>query len=313
MKKNKIYILALIAFCLIVNTSWAETRTFTDQAGRTVNVPLNPQRIVSLAPSITEIVFALGEEHRLKGVTLFSDYPSEAKMIPVVGSYVNLDLERIVALKPDLCIAIKDGNSRDTVKQLDALNIPVYAINPKNLESVMDTVVEIGELLNVLKEAKILANDMSKRIEHIKALVSKVDHKPRVFFQIGIAPIVSIGTHTFIHELITRAGGQNLTEGPIAYPRYSREQVLGLAPEVFIITSMARGEIFEKVKADWSRWKDLPAVKNNQIYLVDSNILDRPTPRMVDGLEMLVKIIHPELFSNNSGSQLRGSQFKVRE
>ncbi|MBU3950395.1 MAG: cobalamin-binding protein [Proteobacteria bacterium] len=295
------YRIFTVAFlvCLFATSAWSGTRTVIDQVGRSVTIPSNPQRIVALAPSITEIVFALGQEHRLKGVTQFSDFPAEAEKIAIVGSYVNLDLEKIVALKPDLCIAIKDGNSRNTVQQLESLNIPVYAVNPKNIESVMETVVEIGKLLGVHEKAKSLVDNMYARTERVNALVLKTKYRPRVFFQIGIAPIVSVGAHTFIHELITRAGGQNLTEGPIPYPRYSREQVLGMAPEVFIITSMARGEIFEKVKADWSRWKDLPAVKNNRIYLVDSNILDRPTPRLVDGLEMLVKIIHPELFDKH--------------
>lgn len=296
-QKYLTYILLALSACLIATGVWSGTKTVTDQLGRSVTLSVNPQRIVALAPSITEIVFALGQEHRLKGVTQFSDFPAEAKQIPVVGSYVNLDIEKIVALKPDLCIAIKDGNSRDHVKKLEALGIPVYAINPKNMETVMEMVMEMGKLLGAPEKAKLLVDNMHARIERVKTLVSKTEHRPRVFFQIGISPIVSVGTHTFIHELIIRAGGQNITEGPIPYPRYSKEQVLALSPGVFIITSMSRGEIFEKVKTDWSRWKDLPAVKNNRIFLVDSNILDRPTPRLVDGLEMLVKIIHPELFS----------------
>ncbi len=294
--KKYIYILALISVCLIATGVWAATKTVTDQVGRTVTLPENPQRIVALAPSITEVVFALGQEHRLKGVTQFSDFPPEAKRIPLVGSYVNLDIEKIVDLKPDLCIAIKDGTPRNTVQQLDSLSIPVYAINPKNLESVMETVIEIGKLLGVPGKAKLLVDNMHSRIERVKSLVSKTDYRPKVFFQIGTSPIVSVGTNTFINELITLSKGQNLADGPVSYPRYSKEQVLALAPEVFIITSMTRGEVFEKVKADWSRWNYLPAVRDKRIYLVDSNILDRPTPRLVDGLELLVKIIHPELF-----------------
>ena len=116
------------------------------------------------------------------------------------------------------------------------------------------------------------------------------------FFQIGLSPIVSVGTGTFIHELIVLAGGKNLSEGPVQYPRFSREQVLALSPEVFVITSMARGASFESVKKEWSQWPDLPAVRNNRILLVDSNLFDRPSPRLVDALELLLKLIHPELF-----------------
>jgi iron complex transport system substrate-binding protein len=270
--------------------------TVTDQLGRQVNVPENPQRIVALAPNITEIIFALGQEHRLKGVTRYSDFPSEAAKLFKVGSYVHLDLERIVALNPDLCIAIKDGNPRLVAQRLESLKIPVYAVDPKNLDTIMNTIIEIGELLDADEKAKMLVRDMHSRIQRVKSLVEKAAHRPGVFFQIGISPIVSVGTPTFIHELIVLAGGTNLASGSIPYPRFSREQVLALSPEVFIITSMARAAVFEKVKAEWSQWPNLPAVRNKRIYLEDSNLFDRPTPRLVGGLELLVRLIHPELF-----------------
>jgi iron complex transport system substrate-binding protein len=290
-----IFLLAAISLgVFVVTPSFA--RTVTDQLERTVTVPDEPRRIVSLAPNITEIIFALGQERRLIGVTRYSDFPPEANKLPKVGSYVHLDLEKIVALKPDLCIAIKDGNPIAVAKRLESLKIPVYAVNPKNLETIMQTVLEIGGLINAEKEADLLVQNMDLRIQKIKSLVSNVAHRPRVFFQIGVSPIVSVGTHTFIHGLIVLAGGTNLAEGSISYPRFSREQVLALSPEVIIITSMAREAVFEQVKAEWNKWPDLPAVRNQRIFLEDSNFFDRPTPRLVDGLELLVRLIHPELF-----------------
>ena len=270
-----------------------------DQLGRQVNVPDDPQRIVSLAPNITEIIFALGQEHRLKGVTRYSDFPPQAAKLPKVGSYVHLDLERIVALKPDLCIAIRDGNPQAVPQRLESLKIPVYAVDPKNLETIMETIIEIGKILNADEKTKLLVQDMRSRIQRVKSLVAKDNHRPGVFFQIGISPIVSVGTPTFMNDLIVLAGGTNLAAGPIPYPRFSREQVLALSPEVFIITSMARAEVFEQVKAEWNRWPNLPAVRNQRIFLEDSNLFDRPTPRLVDGLELLVRLIHPELFEEN--------------
>jgi iron complex transport system substrate-binding protein len=267
-----------------------------DQLGRRVDVPDEPRRVVALAPSITEIIFALGREDRLKGVTTYSDFPPAATRLPKVGSYIRLDLERIVALKPDLCIAIKDGNPKEAVQRLELLKIPVYAVDPRNLETVMQAVMEIGRLLNAGEKASTLVQNMRFRILQVQSLVAKSTYRPRVFFQIGIEPIVSIGTDTFIHELIVLAGGQNLAAGAVAYPRFSQEQVLALSPEVFIITSMTRAASFEEVKAGWSRWPDMPAVRNRRILLEDSNIFDRPTPRLVDALELLVRRIHPELF-----------------
>ena len=298
MNKHRYKILALIAVISVVLPTDARcmSRTVVDQLGRKVVLPDNPMQIVSLAPNITEIVFALGQEHRLIGVTRFSDFPPEAKRIPSVGSYINLDLEKIVSLKPELCIATKDGNPREVAVSLESLNIPVYAVDPRNLDSVMATIIEMGSLLNVIDKAGKLVDGMRSRIACVDSMVSKTTHRPRVFFQIGVFPIVSVGTNTYIHELIVRAGGRNLAAGQIPYPRFSREQVLALSPEVFIITSMERGKVFEEVKAQWRRWSDLPAVRDDRIILVDSNILDRPTPRMVDGLELLVRVIHPELF-----------------
>ena len=270
--------------------------TVTDQLGRKISLPDNPQRVVSLAPSITEIIYALGQQHRLKGATMFSDYPHAAQKLPTVGSYVHLDLERIVALRPDLCIAIKDGNPKEVIDRLDSLKIPVYAVDPKNLDSVMETLQEIAQLLGADDTAEFLIRRMKSRIGRVTSRVATTDSRPRVFFQIGISPIISVGSDTFIHEIIVLAGGKNLAEGRIPYPRFSQEQVLGLSPEVFILTSMARTGAFEKVKAKWERWPQLDAVRSGRIHLVDSNLFDRPSPRLVEALEVMARLIHPELF-----------------
>jgi len=277
----------------------SEAKTVKDQLGRQVTVPDNPQRVISLAPSITEIIFGLKEAHRLKGVTTYSDFPPEAEKLPKVGSYVHLDLEKIVALKPDLCIAIKDGNPRTIAQRLESLKIPVYAVDPNNIDTVMKTILEIGGLLGSNDQADLLVKNMRSRIQRVKSLVASAKHRPRVFFQIGVSPIVSVGTPTFIHELIVLAGGTNTAAGAVPYPRFSREQVLALSPEVIIITSMARSTVFEKVKAEWEKWPDIPAVRNRRIFIEDSNFFDRPTPRLLDGLELLIRLIHPELFEIN--------------
>lgn len=272
----------------------AEARVVRDQAGRSVAVPADPRRVVALAPSVTEIVFALKQEHRLVGATQFSDYPPEADRLPKVGSYIRLDLEKITALAPDLCIAVKDGNPVDVILRLDGMKIPVYAVDPRSLDTVMAAILAVGDLLNAPEAAADRVAGMRRRIGRIQALTAAAD-RPGVFFQIGVNPIVSAGTSTFIHELIVAAGGRNLAAGATPYPRLSREQVLALAPEILIITSMARGELFQKVKREWMAWPELPAVRSGRVLILDSDVLDRPGPRMVDGLEQLFGIIHPEL------------------
>ncbi|MFO7496277.1 MAG: cobalamin-binding protein [Desulfobacterales bacterium] len=286
----------IIGAILALTTLQAATAaTVIDQMGRSVNVPADPRRVVALAPSITEIVYALGCEDRLVGATRFSNFPPAAKRLPRVGSYVHLDLERIVALAPDLCIAVKDGNPKAVIQRLEALQIPVYAVNPVNLGAIGDTILEVGELLNARQPAERLVAEMNARIEAVKSRVAGSRSRPRVFFQIGIAPIVSVGSQTFIHELIVAAGGTNVTAGAVAYPRFSREETFALAPEILIITSMDRNESALKAKVDWQQWPEIPAVRDQRIHLVDSDLFDRASPRLVDGLELLVGLIHPQL------------------
>jgi iron complex transport system substrate-binding protein len=293
-KLISVIVLMILSSCLPVTA-----KMVSDQLERKIEVPDNPQRIVSLAPSITEIIFQLNQANRLKGVTQFSDYPPQALALPKVGSYVRLDLERIVALNPDLCIGIKDGNPKETVDRLQSMNIPVYVVDPRNLDTVIETILEIGQLLNAAERANLLAETMGNRLQRVIKIAARTEKRPRVFIQIGISPIIAAGSKTFIHDLIIKAGGVNVAAGFTAYPRYSREQVLALSPEIIIITSMARQAEFEKVKADWSRWVNLPAARNQSIHLVDSDVFDRPSPRLMDGLELLIKLIHPESFEQN--------------
>ncbi len=298
-KLNRIclYLLVLcVPMVLCQNGRASEYVRVTDQAGRTVRVPANPKRVVSLAPSITEIVFAVDRGDRLVGATEFSDYPEAATRLPSVGTYVFLDLEKIVSLNPDLCIAIKDGNPGAIVSRIEAIGIPVFAVNPRDLNSVLESIEAIGRILNAEDAARARLDDMNYRLQRIENMVSGTSTRPSVFFQIGVAPIVTAGADTFIHELIVRAGGKNVAGGLTGYPHFSVEEVLARMPEIMIITSMARQKTFERVVDQWRQWSDLPAVKHDRIYLVDSDVFDRPSPRLVDGLEQLVRLIHPELF-----------------
>lgn len=271
-------------------------KTVTDEAGRTMEIPDNPKRIVAFAPSVTEIVYEIGQGSKLVGATRYSDYPSEARKLPRVGSYIHLDLEKIVALKPDLCIGVRDGNTYSVVKRLEQFEIPVYVINPKNLDTIMRSIENIGVVLNQKKESRMLTARMKQRIKRVRESLSGIQNRPGVFFQIGIKPIVSVGTSTFIHDLITTAGGKNLAMGTTPYPRFSREQVIRLKPDLIVISSMERDAMFETERSKWLQWPSLPAARKNRIALVDSNLFDRPTTRLVAGLEILAHLIHPSLF-----------------
>lgn len=287
----------LLAFLLLLAGSMAQAAEVRDQTGRLVRLPAKVERVVALAPSLTEIVYALGQEGRLVGATQFSDYPAAALELPRVGSYVRLDLERIVALKPDLCFAIKDGNPRHQVERLAAMGIPVYVIDPHDLAGIMEAVRGMGAALGAGARAEAIVAGMEQRLARIQERLAATPARPRVFFQVDAAPIITAGTGTFIHELITLAGGVNLGAGPVPYPRLSWEQALVLRPEVVVITSMAGGHGPESLKAQWRQWPQVPAVRQGRLHVVDAGIFDRPTPRLIDALEILAAIIHPGLFA----------------
>ena len=296
MQRTFIFLSLILTFLL--QSGYAAAGPVIDQVGRTLVVPENPVRIIALAPSITEIIFDLAQERRLVGVTQYSTHPSEAESLPTVGSYVRLDIEKIVALKPDLCLAIKDGNPKHIIDKIVSLGIPVYVIDPRNLLQIMDTITRLGSLLHAEQTAAELVSDMEKRIRKVQEQVKKGRHKPRVFFQIDAEPLFSAGTNTFIHELIELAGGINTAAGENPYPRYSWEDILLLQPEIVVISSMAGGLSPEYLIRSWKQWNQLSAVNNDQVFVVDAELFDRPTPRLVEGLETIAGIIHPELFKD---------------
>ena len=288
----------MICFTLVWQPGDGLSREIVDQAGRSVTVPDTIRRVVSLAPSITEIVFSLGREDLLKGATQYSDNPPEAKSLPRVGSYVRIDIEKVVALQPDICLAIKDGNPLHTVSRIESLGIPVYVVDPHSLDEIMEMITGLGDLLDAEQRAAEITDDMHRRVDRVTEKLQKEVLRPRVFFQIDAEPIISAGKGTFIHELITMAGGRNVAaDASTTYPKFSWEDILHFRPDVAIIATMAGGYSEETLKAGWSRWPQLPAVRNNNVHVVDAGLVDRPTPRLVEGLETFARIIHPEIFN----------------
>ncbi|MGD9319661.1 MAG: cobalamin-binding protein [Desulfobacteraceae bacterium] len=269
--------------------------TFKDTLGREVTLKREPQRIVTLAPSITEILYFLGLGGRVVGVTKFSYYPQEATLKPTVGSYIDLNVEKIISLSPDLVIGTADGNQPGVVDLLEQAGIPVFIVNPRNIRQAIDTVAIVGRLCGVPKKANALSAQLSQRVDHI------IDHtkskrKPLVFLQINLRPIMTINKDTFLHDLIQLAGGRNMTENePITYPRISLEEVIRKKPDVIIISSMERGGRFEAARLEWLKWTSIPAVKDGRVHLIDSDLIDRPSPRIIEGLEAMARFIHPEV------------------
>jgi len=269
---------------------------FEDALGRQITIAKPPSRIVSLAPNITEILYALDIGHRIVGVTTYSDFPDEAKQKPKVGSYVSLNIEKIISLKPDLIIGTYGGNPKTTVLRLEQLGFPVYVTRTETAEEMLAMIEDVGTITHTSEKAGILANMLRQRIDAVTSKVRNARH-PLVFLEINAKPLITTGAGSFQHEVIRLAGGRNLAaDSPARYPQYSLEDVVKKGPDIILISTMDRAGLFEEQKAQWMRWENIPAVQNNRIYLIDSDLVDRASPRIVDGLEEIARLIHPELF-----------------
>jgi iron complex transport system substrate-binding protein len=279
---------------LWLQVSYSSPLTFKDEVGREVLFPFPPKRILSLAPNITEILFTLGLDEEIVGVSIHCNFPEKARTKVQVGSYISLDFERILSLKPDLIIATGAGNTRDMVERLEKFGLPTYVIFPKNLEGILLSIDHIGQIVDRRHEASRIIRGIRERRERVIALTRNLP-RPRVFLQIGEAPIVTVGKGTFGDDLIRLAGGNNVAGNEKKmYPRFGIEEVLKRAPEVIVISSMNPKADYGKALQEWTRWKTIPAAKNGRIHLIDSDLMDRPSPRIIDGLEEMARILHPE-------------------
>jgi len=304
-KKIGIFFLALIlltpviASCSVAATTTSGPVTITDQLGQTVTLTTtHPQRIISLAPSNTEILFALGLGDRVVGVTDFDDYPPEAKSKPSVGGYVDPNMEKLVSLQPDLILGT-EAQSDATYKQIRDKGMTIVGISPKTLDETLASITLIGQITGAEKQAKTLTDSMQKRIKAVTDKTAKLsaDQRPRVFYVVWNDPLMTAGQGTFIDELITKAGGVNIFGSQPSYPTISLENVIAANPQVIIAGSgMGEGEALPyQFAANETRLKDTDARINNRVFGVDTDITGRPGPRIVDALEQFLADIHPEL------------------
>ena len=283
----------MVAVLSIPSTALA--KIYFDETGRKVDIPVSPRRIVSLAPSITETLFALGLDQQIVGVTMLSTYPEAARSKPRVGTFINISLERVVSLNPDLVIGTADGNRTGTVEQLERVGIPVYIVNPRSCEEIFRMTRNLGGITGRVDQAEAVVAGLRKRIDHVASLLKGMP-EPKVFFQIGINPIITVGKDTLHNELIRRAGGVNVYEdASVRYPRCGIEDIIARNPDIIIISSMKRGGDFLNIREGWKKWETLPAVRDDRIHIIDADIVDHASPRIVDGLEKMARIIHPDV------------------
>jgi iron complex transport system substrate-binding protein len=282
-------------------TSTPAVMTFTDGLGRKVTLNGLPQRIVSLAPSNTEILFAIGAGSQVVGRDDFSDYPEQAAQVADIGGgFGKLDEETIVSLKPDLILAA-DITPAEQVKALEDLGLTVYQLsNPTTLEGLYTNLQTVAEMTGHEAETEQLIGKLKERVKAVEDKISTVKDKPTVFYELDStdpnAPYTS-GPGTFIDTLINMSGGSNL--GSVldsAWAQISLEELVTKDPNIIVLGDYTWGGITPEDVAKRAGWESLSAVKDGKVYTFDDNLVSRPGPRMVDGLEAMAKLLHPELF-----------------
>jgi len=280
--------------------------SFVDDLGRTVNIEKVPQRIVSLAPSNTEILYALGLEDRLVGVTEFCNYPEAAKAKPKIGGFTTVDIERVVSLEPDVILAA-NIHGETVIPALENVGLTVLALAPKTLDGVLANISLVGEITGKSREATRLVTSLEERIKAItdqtKALTGA--ERPRILYLTWHDPLWTTGSGTLEDDLINKAGGENIAHDLTGHKTIDLETVIHRNPQVIVVNS-GHGEAkdlpFYYVKNE-PRLGTTEAVMAGRVHQIDADIIDRPTPRTVDGLEQLARFIHPELFGAPGGAR----------
>lgn len=284
-------VLAALAVILTSNAAGSPPQiTLTDDLQRQVTLPRSASRIVSLAPSITESLFAIGAGDQVIGVTDYCNFPPEARSCRRVGGMINPSIETIVGLAPDLIVVSMEGNTRQDFTTLTALRIPVFVCNPRSFEGINRSLRQLGSLTGRLREATRLTDSLSRRAARLR--IEGSQRRTPMLLLVSVQPLMAVGAGTFLHELITVAGGNNLAASTgLTYPSLSREMVLTADPDVLLVTSDAldSSEILASLYPEWTR---LSAVRTGHVYRVDADLISRPGPRSIEGLALLISLLH---------------------
>ncbi len=275
-------------------------RVVTDDLDRKVTIPTNVTRVVSLAPNLTESIFAVGAGDRLVGVTTFCNYPEQAKQIGKIGDTMNPNMESIVALKPDIVFVSTASQIENFTKTLEANGIAVYVTNPTDLAQVFKSIRTLGDILGTGDTASLVADALEQRVAAINVALRDLpqsgpmqldDGRVRVFVQISREPLFTIGSGSFLNQLVAAAGGISTTaEIPSAYPKISKETAVALRPGAIILSDSPDN------KEPNDAFKNSYAVKEGRVYTVNADLLSRPGPRLVDAMEQVARYLHPEKF-----------------
>jgi len=306
----RVLAIAMVALAGLATALWPHSQTrqtaegsaglvrVTDETGRAVAVPQPVRRIVSLAPNLTETLFALGLGDRVVGVTDYCDYPPEAATKEHVGGPVSPNFEKIAALRPDLVLATRSGGNRlSTVQSLETLGIAVFATDPHSVDEVILSTERLGELAGANEQGRLVAAGLRRRLSEVAERLSGSE-LTRVLLVVWPEPLITVGRHTFIADALRRAGAENVIQTAQDWPNASLEEVARRQPEYLIFASDHSDQTNRQI-AELGRlpgWRSLDAMRNKRVIVLGEAIA-RPAPRLVDSIEQLARALHPERFS----------------
>jgi len=271
----------------------SETRIFKDALERDVAIPQEVRRVVSLAPNLTEIIYAVGGGEKLVGDTTYCDFPEAARSIQKIGDTMSPNMEAIIALHPDVVFVSTASQIEAFMRTLAERNIAVYVVDARSVDDIIDSMLIMGDILGTRPEAEKTVAALRQRLD---AVQSKVSGKPirRVFVQISKEPLFTAGREAYLNEVVKIAGGESVTQAiPGAYPNLSRETALKLDPDAIVISDN------EGNHEPNSAFANSAAVKNGQVFRINADLLSRPGPRIVDAVEAAARDLHPEAFKEN--------------
>ena len=305
--QTAVSVLLLLAVLFAGSASAAEWEpvTITDDLGVVVEITKYPERIVSLSPANTEILFALGLDERIVGVTEYCTYPEAALSKEKIGGFSTINTEKITVLNPDLIVAA-DGNSEETVSHLRELGYTLITINADTIERTLADILLLGKATGTSAEADELVSSMKADLAEIAEKTADLE-KPKILHCMWIDPLWVSGSGTFQDEMITAAGGENAAAAEGGWVALNMEKFLTMNPDIIVVDSgngMGVGED-DKLKnllMEDPRMQSLSAVQNDRVYVVNADIIDRGGPRIVDGVEILATIAHPDVFGEYSGN-----------
>jgi ABC-type Fe3+-hydroxamate transport system substrate-binding protein len=265
-----------------------------DDAGRKVTLPARVDRVITLAPNLTEIVFAIGADDRLVGNTTYCDYPPEAKNVAKVGDTLHPSLERIIGLKPQVVLISTASQLEMFTQQLQNQNIAVFVTDPHDLEGIFRSIETIGQIMGQQQQANALVQRLRDRTNAVEQAV-KQRPPVRVFYQASGEPLYVPGHDSFVTDLMRRAGGASVTaDVPGAWPKFSNESALAARPDAIILPT--GGSMGSANSTAIEALRNSPAVVGGRVYKINDDLLARPGPRLVDGLEQMARALHPEAF-----------------